>query len=229
MQTLSNKVQDSMGPVESECLAVFEKAFEAEFNSFLSLHQPRVQASTRWFYHAGTRLVWQHGREDGGCPYPRYLGRQGCHSESHRDYRLRFGFTLVPFGNAGVAEGRHLGPRVHVRMSRNCVRFCADLDNLAAFLRPSSSHVDRSISFTTTVLRISLSLLGAPPRNCNRGVVDKIGPAVTTLKPGDKVVVSFQIACGTCKYCQKKFSSMCDKTNNSSLMANMYGRKLLLL
>jgi threonine dehydrogenase-like Zn-dependent dehydrogenase len=59
----------------------------------------------------------------------------------------------------------------------------------------------------------------------NRGLVDRVGPEVTHLKPGDKVVVSFQIACGTCRYCKKKLSSMCDKTNNSSLMASMYGQR----
>ncbi|WWC98320.1 hypothetical protein V866_005211 [Kwoniella sp. B9012] len=57
------------------------------------------------------------------------------------------------------------------------------------------------------------------------GVVDKVGPGVTTLKPGDKVVTSFQVACGTCRYCKKNFSSMCDRTNNSSLMASMYGQR----
>ncbi|WWD20862.1 hypothetical protein CI109_105339 [Kwoniella shandongensis] len=57
------------------------------------------------------------------------------------------------------------------------------------------------------------------------GVIDRVGPGVTTLKPGDRVVVSFQIACGSCKFCQKKWSSMCDKTNNSSLMASMYGQR----
>lgn len=56
-------------------------------------------------------------------------------------------------------------------------------------------------------------------------MIDRVGPEVTNLKPGDKVVVSFQIACGTCRYCQKKLSSMCDKTNNSSLMASMYGQR----
>ena len=58
-----------------------------------------------------------------------------------------------------------------------------------------------------------------------RGVVDRVGPAVSKLRNGDKVVVSFQVACGTCRYCQKKLSSMCEKTNNSSLMANMYGQR----
>ncbi|RXK39378.1 hypothetical protein M231_03331 [Tremella mesenterica] len=57
------------------------------------------------------------------------------------------------------------------------------------------------------------------------GIIDRVGPEVTTLKPGDKVVVSFQIACGTCRYCQKKYSSMCDWTNNSSLQKGMYGQR----
>ncbi|WVQ95358.1 hypothetical protein IAU59_002455 [Kwoniella sp. CBS 9459] len=57
------------------------------------------------------------------------------------------------------------------------------------------------------------------------GVIDRVGPAVTSLKPGDKVVTSFQIACGTCRYCKKNYSSMCERTNNSSLMASMYGQR----
>jgi threonine dehydrogenase-like Zn-dependent dehydrogenase len=48
------------------------------------------------------------------------------------------------------------------------------------------------------------------------GKVDHVGPNVTKFKPGDRVVASFQIACGKCEYCQKKLSSFCDRTNNSS-------------
>lgn len=58
-----------------------------------------------------------------------------------------------------------------------------------------------------------------------RGIVDRVGGEVKTLAPGDKVVVSFQTACGTCKWCQQKLSSMCDRTNNSSLMSSMYGQR----
>jgi len=57
------------------------------------------------------------------------------------------------------------------------------------------------------------------------GIVDRVGEEVKTLAPGDKVVVSFQTACGTCRYCQKKLSSFCERTNNSSLMASMYGQR----
>jgi len=55
------------------------------------------------------------------------------------------------------------------------------------------------------------------------GKVDKVGSNVTKLKVGQRVVVSFQIACGKCRYCQQKLSSFCDRTNDSSLMQTMYG------
>lgn len=57
------------------------------------------------------------------------------------------------------------------------------------------------------------------------GVVDRIGPNVKNLKPGQRVVASFQIACGQCEYCKQKLSSFCDRTNNSSLMNYMYGHR----
>ncbi|CUA73497.1 hypothetical protein RSOLAG22IIIB_10840 [Rhizoctonia solani] len=57
------------------------------------------------------------------------------------------------------------------------------------------------------------------------GVVDRVGPNVTNLKPGQRVVASFQVACGKCTYCKQKLSSMCDNTNNSSLQNAMYGTR----
>jgi len=44
------------------------------------------------------------------------------------------------------------------------------------------------------------------------------------VKKGDRVVASFQIACGTCKFCQDGLSSMCDKTNSSSVQEKLYGK-----
>jgi len=57
------------------------------------------------------------------------------------------------------------------------------------------------------------------------GVVEKVGPKVTKVQPGDRVVASFQIACGDCEYCKKGLSSMCEKTNASSLQNAMYGNR----
>lgn len=55
------------------------------------------------------------------------------------------------------------------------------------------------------------------------GIVDSMGPGVTGLNRGDRVVASFQIACGQCYYCKKKLSSQCEKTNSNTLENAMYG------
>ncbi|MCJ1465824.1 hypothetical protein MMC07_004443 [Pseudocyphellaria aurata] len=55
------------------------------------------------------------------------------------------------------------------------------------------------------------------------GRVDSMGPAVKNLKQGDRVVASFQIACGECMYCKKKLSSQCERTNANSIENVMYG------
>jgi len=57
------------------------------------------------------------------------------------------------------------------------------------------------------------------------GIVDSVGPEVTNLKQGQRVVCSFQIACGDCQYCQRKLSSQCERTNMNSLERAMYGGK----
>jgi len=55
------------------------------------------------------------------------------------------------------------------------------------------------------------------------GLVESFGSAVTTLKLGQRVVASFQIACGDCMYCEQKLSSQCERTNSNSLENKMYG------
>jgi threonine dehydrogenase-like Zn-dependent dehydrogenase len=42
------------------------------------------------------------------------------------------------------------------------------------------------------------------------GIVDEVGDAVTKVKKGDRVVASFQIACGDCYFCKQKLSSQCE-------------------
>lgn len=45
------------------------------------------------------------------------------------------------------------------------------------------------------------------------GVVVETGPAVTHLKKGDRVVVPFVIACGSCFFCDMDLYSACETTN----------------
>lgn len=55
------------------------------------------------------------------------------------------------------------------------------------------------------------------------GVVDSVGSAVKNVKAGDRVVASFQIACGDCYFCKNKLSSQCEKTNSNKIENGMYG------
>jgi len=57
------------------------------------------------------------------------------------------------------------------------------------------------------------------------GVITEIGSAVKELKVGDRVVSGFNLGCGECFMCKQKLSSACSKTNNSALMASMYGNR----
>lgn len=55
------------------------------------------------------------------------------------------------------------------------------------------------------------------------GEVIEIGPEVKKIKVGDKVVIPFDIACGSCEYCKEEKYSLCDNTNpNSALAEAMY-------
>jgi alcohol dehydrogenase len=41
------------------------------------------------------------------------------------------------------------------------------------------------------------------------GIIEKVGAAVTTFKPGDRVLISCITACGKCRYCRKGMYSHC--------------------
>jgi len=45
------------------------------------------------------------------------------------------------------------------------------------------------------------------------GVVEDVGPGVTRLKKGDRVVVPFTISCGQCFFCRRKLFAACETTN----------------
>ncbi|CAG8863475.1 putative zinc-binding alcohol dehydrogenase [Pseudomonas fluorescens] len=45
------------------------------------------------------------------------------------------------------------------------------------------------------------------------GIVEEVGPQVTAVKKGDRVVIPFVIACGSCFFCEHDLFAACETTN----------------
>ena len=68
------------------------------------------------------------------------------------------------------------------------------------------------------------------------GIVEEVGPGVTTLKPGDHVIPLYTPECGECEYCLSKKTNLCVKiraTQGKGLMPDgtsrfsLHGKPLL--
>ncbi|GIP47809.1 putative zinc-type alcohol dehydrogenase-like protein AdhB [Paenibacillus sp. J53TS2] len=55
------------------------------------------------------------------------------------------------------------------------------------------------------------------------GIVEEVGPEVTHLKKGDRVIIPFTIACGECFYCKNQLESQCDNANEHGDMGAYFG------
>jgi S-(hydroxymethyl)glutathione dehydrogenase/alcohol dehydrogenase len=53
------------------------------------------------------------------------------------------------------------------------------------------------------------------------GIVEEVGPDVTKVKKGDRVVLPFNISCGQCYYCQHDMESQCDNSNPDNPIPNV--------
>jgi alcohol dehydrogenase len=56
------------------------------------------------------------------------------------------------------------------------------------------------------------------------GEVHEVGPSVQNLKPGDRVMVPFNVFCGTCFFCARGLYSNCHNVNpNATAVGGIYG------
>jgi threonine dehydrogenase-like Zn-dependent dehydrogenase len=46
------------------------------------------------------------------------------------------------------------------------------------------------------------------------GIVEEVGPEVTQIQPGDRVVIPFNVSCGHCYMCGQGLQSQCETTQN---------------
>ena len=80
-----------------------------------------------------------------------------------------------------------------------------------AIVRITSSAICGSDLHLYKVLSMYMEegdILGHEPM----GVVEEVGPEVTQIKPGDRVVMPFNIACGHCFMCDRNLHSQCETT-----------------
>jgi threonine dehydrogenase-like Zn-dependent dehydrogenase len=56
------------------------------------------------------------------------------------------------------------------------------------------------------------------------GLVEEVGPSVRTIAPGDRVMVPFNIFCGTCFFCARGLYANCHNVNpNATAVGGIYG------
>lgn len=56
------------------------------------------------------------------------------------------------------------------------------------------------------------------------GIVEEVGPDVKKLKPGDHVLVPFNIACGKCAFCKQELYGNCHESNpESTAVGGIFG------
>jgi len=57
------------------------------------------------------------------------------------------------------------------------------------------------------------------------GVVEEVGPEVTNLSPGDRVVIPFQVSCGHCFMCERGLQTQCETTQvrDQNMGAALFG------
>src|SRR3954451_18286697 len=80
-----------------------------------------------------------------------------------------------------------------------------------AIIRVTSSGICRSDMQLYDVVGPCLeggTILGHEPM----GVVEEVGAEVTQIKPGDRVVIPFNVSCGQCYMCAKGLQSQCETT-----------------
>lgn len=55
------------------------------------------------------------------------------------------------------------------------------------------------------------------------GIVEEVGPSITKLKKGDRVIVPFNVSCGECFFCKHDLTSMCDNSNPNGENGGFFG------
>ena len=62
----------------------------------------------------------------------------------------------------------------------------------------------------------------------NMGIVEAVGDGLDRIQVGDRVSVPFNVACGTCRNCNKGWTSFCQRVNpNEGMVGSAYGYAMM--
>ena len=53
------------------------------------------------------------------------------------------------------------------------------------------------------------------------GIVEEVGSDVNHIRPGDRVVVPFNISCGSCFFCERELYSQCETTRDTGTLPRL--------
>ena len=119
---------------------------------------------------------------------------------------------------------------------RGCVRWCTESPSASPWRKfpdPCIEHPNDVIVRITSTCICGSDLHMYEGRTAaergivlgheNLGIIEEAGSGVTTLEPGDRVVMPFNVACGFCKNCQAGFTGFCLTVNPSGFAGGAYG------
>ncbi len=74
----------------------------------------------------------------------------------------------------------------------------------------------------STIRGKTASELPLVPGHEAAGIVERVGPGVSRVKPGDRVVLSWAPNCGHCFYCQESHPTLCDTYGGAAVSGGLW-------
>lgn len=76
----------------------------------------------------------------------------------------------------------------------------------------------------STIRGKTASELPLVPGHEAAGIVERVGPGVSRVKPGDRVVLSWAPNCGHCFYCEESHPTLCDVYGGAAVSGGLWDR-----
>jgi len=116
--------------------------------------------------------------------------------------------------------------RKNVKMAQRASPLITDANDVIVRITSTSICGSDTHMYVNEVPGVAVMKAGDIMGHECMGVIESVGPGVKERKVGDRVIVSAPISCGSCSYCHKGETSLCDTTNPSGQQEFLYGHRL---